>query len=213
MRSKGYAGALPVMLVSARGATLVSIMLALALSATTLCAAARLVSQVNQFAAIIQAKTLLDEQMLLVTQTLKQELRRSGYSATTELSTTMNQIYGENPFAEEWMIGQFSDESTNSCVLFSYDKNMNGTLDNENPNEHMGLRLHNKALEIRVNDYDCEHGGWHDLTDSKQILITKLVFISMPDTPQLLSVSIAMQHAHFTQLHKQTSIMVELINV
>lgn len=105
------------------------------------------------------------------------DIRRAGY-----WSNASNMVYSganTNPF-----MGISTDLSlpNSSCILFAYDVNKDGVLPalGFTPiDERFGYRLFSGAIQSRDqadNVLDCTTGGWENLTDSSQIMITSLLF-------------------------------------
>mgnify|MGYP000998711217 FL=1 len=81
-----------------------------------------------------------------------------------------------SPFIDSISVSEYPGETAQSCLVFSYDSNDNGMLDQASPNEHFGYRLLDGTVEIRRNSLDCTSNGWEDLTDSNVVRVTSLRF-------------------------------------
>lgn len=90
------------------------------------------------------------------------ELKRAGYSASSSITTFMNQT-----------------NFTSTCASYSYDINANSAYDSV---EHYGFRLDETDNEIdwgsnlTVDDLGCSTGSWEAITDNNMASITTLNF-------------------------------------
>ncbi|RDV29325.1 hypothetical protein DXV75_02425 [Alteromonas aestuariivivens] len=125
----------------------------------------------------------LEEELSALTDSMQRELRRAGYHGTITSMMAPDSNWPDNLFAKHTRIEAHAQEAPNSCILFSYDVNHNGSLDTEDPNEQMGFRLKDRAVELRQNGLGCQAGGWHDLTNSRIVQIEELSFSLLPYSP------------------------------
>jgi len=97
------------------------------------------------------------------------EIRRAGYSnVTTSLSN--------NPFTQT---GTNMAIPSASCILFSYDRNGNGTVDSS---DYMGFKMNGSAISMRYSGASTSAGcsvagdSWESITDANSIVVDSLVF-------------------------------------
>lgn len=111
-------------------------------------------------------------------------------------------------------ISQFGSEPTNSCVLFIFDKNKSGVIE-ASAAEQLGYRLRSKAIEYRVKGKACEATGWHDITDIRSTLITRLRFTIQQTSSwgTLLEVTIDAQDATYSDITQTRTFTIGLANV
>lgn len=132
----------------------------------------------------------LHQELRAIMDVMVQDIRRGGYwtnaictvSATilspTAIAAYCNGISGQaNPF------GTVMISPDKSCILYSYDATPNGVLDtapnpNKYPDERLGFRMSDGAVEMRQAGADCNAGGWQDISDPRSITITRLQFNS-----------------------------------
>ncbi|WP_158967088.1 prepilin peptidase dependent protein B [Paraglaciecola sp. L3A3] len=159
------------------GASLIELMISMALGFASLTAMSSLVGHGVGLNNSLMAKSRLEEEVNAVMAVISQDIKRLGYLGLTEDLVVDPTIF-INPFANSLVISEFPKEDKNSCITFAYDRDQNGLLDNKVINEQFGFRLKDKAIEIRVDGYQCTESYWQDLTDSKVVKITKLEFTS-----------------------------------
>ncbi len=99
------------------------------------------------------------------------EIRRAGYWPANGASLT------GNPFTQATT--NIKDIG-NNCIVFSYDKNSNGTSDTaSDTTDFLGFRLGSQDIDMRIsgtNTSDCTSGSWESLTDSRTVIIDTLTF-------------------------------------
>lgn len=107
------------------------------------------------------------------------DLRRSGYWGRAILGADSRL----NPFMSDDTNIQIP---TGSCILYTYDANENGAVDE---NEYFGFKLLDNQIMIRqggstTNDADCDHEDdrWEGFTDGDQVSILSLQFSFTPIT-------------------------------
>lgn len=158
-----------------RGVSLVELMISMALGFASLTAMTSLVSHGIALNNSLMAKSRLDEEIHGVMAVINQDLKRAGYHGQTAIML-LDPASFINPFSKSINVSEFGSEDADSCITFSYDRNHNSLLDNIVVNEQFGFRLKNKAIEIRVDGYNCNQSYWQDLTDTQVISVTKLAF-------------------------------------
>ena len=133
-------------------------------------------------------KTIQFNQELRAAMTLMvRDIRRSGYWGSPNYTTgALSGVgYGtgySNPFSS-------LDNSTAGCILYRYDKNGNGTLEN---GEYFGFQLSGTGIQMLTdgtNSSACGGStGWTPLTNTKNLKIVDLSF-SYPRHPHQRSTS------------------------
>lgn len=173
-----------------RGYSMTELMVALSAGAILVTGCARLAGDFIARSVKLDRKQALVDEGLLLQGRAEQLLQRAGY-----MGISLSERVGgrRNPFAAAWQVDAFAGEPANSCVLFSYDTNHNGLLDESEPNERFGLRLHDGAIESRVAGRSCLQGGWQDLT-SPDIEVTQFSLEFPTATPALLHIRLTLSH-------------------
>jgi prepilin peptidase dependent protein B len=101
---------------------------------------------------------------------LTEDIKRAGYVRTAE------DHYVDNTRSNELFrtitLGNYNGEIANSCILFAYDQNEDGTFSNE----AFGYRLRDGAIEARQGGNLCTEVNWQDLTEPAFIVISNLIF-------------------------------------
>lgn len=120
----------------------------------------------------------LNQQLQAVMTVISSDLRRAGYwaNARTDVGLAQN----NNPF----MASGTDVSITGSCILFSYDRDSNGSLpavSSSIDDERYGFRLINQAVQARPPGaaFSCAAAAnaWENLTDPNVIQITTLSFV------------------------------------
>ncbi|MGJ8681979.1 prepilin peptidase dependent protein B [Paraglaciecola sp.] len=158
-----------------QGASLVELMISMALGFASLTAMTSLVAHGISLNNSLMAKSRLDEEINGVLAVIHQDIRRAGYHGSTE-KMVLDPVTFVNPFANSIKVSSFGTEQSESCITFAYDRNHNGLLDNTLINEEFGFRLKNKAIEVRVDGFTCAQGYWQDLTDPQVVVVKALSF-------------------------------------
>lgn len=188
--------------INQQGFTLVEFMISMALSL----AAILVVTSIYITSFQIDSKTIkfarLNDEVTSIMALLSEDIKRAGYYRNAEVyiirldpespaSSSDFRRYDSTdddfcpgavcPSPAEFrtlLVSEFGGENSNSCILFAYDFNDNGTYDNSSGNrEAFGYRLHNKQLETRKGGWSCTQGGWGPLTDPLFVTISDLEFI------------------------------------
>ena len=168
------------------GTSLVELLVSMAIGLASLSAMSSLVGHGIALNAQLLAKARLDEELDTIVALLVNDIRRAGYSAATSQRFS-DPTSAPAPFSHTLHVSQHMSESTNSCIMFAYDRNQNGQLDTDDTNENYGFRLHDGAIEIRQDGLACEGGGWQDLSDPNTVKITLLQFTLQAQTRHGLS--------------------------
>lgn len=114
----------------------------------------------------------LNEELSTVANLITTELQRSGFYGDIGSAINTPQAFKDEVF-QPVVISRHPQEETNSCILFAFDKDKNGSLEQT---ENYGFRIHNKAIEMRQAGAGCAKGGWQDLTDSSVTIVEQLQF-------------------------------------
>lgn len=164
-----------------KGLSLIEIMVAMVIGLILLMALVSLYGLSIRGSATALRSIRLNHDMEAVMNLMVNDIRRAGYWgwANTERPAFNNPFISNN--ADIKIIG-------NSCILYSYDANENGSIEN---NEYYGFRLQNGAIMLRFSRNDpstadgCNNSGdrWESFTDP-DLNITNLVF-----TPQVTCIN------------------------
>lgn len=108
---------------------------------------------------------------------MKNDIRRAGYTANAAALVGTGTV---NPF----MVSGSTDIQvpSSSCILLTYDLNMDGTLpalNTASSDDRFGYRLSGGAIQSRAATdatFDCAAGTWENLTNTNLISITNLTF-------------------------------------
>jgi prepilin-type N-terminal cleavage/methylation domain-containing protein len=106
----------------------------------------------------------LNQELDSVIDLMAGELRRAGYNGTSNNGTYL--ATNNTSFGVTIPSGQ------NSCIVYSYDKNSDGAIDN---NEKFGFRLQNNIVQYSESVDSCD-GTWQPITDPSAIVVTALTF-------------------------------------
>lgn len=159
----------------AKGLSLTELLISMSIGLIALASLASVIGfGVGTNGRLMESATLNEElgaTMFLMTR----EIRRAGFNGNTvALVTDPN----ANPslFQNTLLISQFPGEAANSCILFAYDENLNGSLDGGPRAEAVGFRLRDEILEMRVNGTSCDAPGWDPLTNKNSVVVSELQF-------------------------------------
>lgn len=164
-----------------QGATLVELMISISIGMVTVLGVASLVGMGVGVNGKLMTNSRLSEELKVVISLMERDIRRAGYNGATLLRV-------EDPentvseFSNSITISEYTGEAANSCIIFAYDANEDGTLDTGTDSEEYGYRLKDNAIEIRKNGAACDEDGWEDLTDSEVVKVTGLTFTSQTST-------------------------------
>jgi prepilin peptidase dependent protein B len=157
------------------GSALVEMMIAMVLALSSLSSLCSFVGYAVGVNARLLTSSRLNEDVKVVSALMITDISRAGFDGLSSQRVT-DPGGSEHPFVDSLALSAYPGESPNSCITFAYDRNHNGLLDTQDGNENYGYRLHDNAIEMRVNGAACEAGGWHDLTDSQMVRISSLQF-------------------------------------
>ncbi|GGW86072.1 hypothetical protein [Alteromonas halophila] len=174
----------------ARGYSLTELLIALGAGAMLISACATVGGRFIGKNVALDQKLIVAEESQLLRRHIQQQLRRAGYQ---HVPVADRLTHSNQSFQAAWAIGQHADETSNSCVLFAYDLNKNGILDEQTPNERFGFRWHDHALEARIDGRGCNENGWQDLT-SPDIRVSLFQLSYDPLTPAIIDVTLALQY-------------------
>ena len=137
--------------------------------------------------------TRLNQELRSVMAFMTRDIRRAGYWGKAKDSVTGPASSNSNPFTLS-APSEFAGQLSNSCLMYTYDYNQNGTLDNDNDERH-GFRLKANAVQVVTSNSSatCNTGTWENITDDDGIQITNLTFTAVDTsvgitTPSVLTV-------------------------
>jgi type II secretory pathway component PulJ len=162
-----------------RGFTLVELLIALVINIFLLAGLIDIfVANLEHYRKILNAN-MLQEQLQSAIYFMTNEIRRAGYSAlaTNDIGS------GQNNNAFMTTSTDITINSTNNCILFTYDRTGTGSLPAINANiddERYGYRLSNNILQTRPPGalFSCTAitSNWENMIDPNVITITALSF-------------------------------------
>lgn len=191
------------------GFSMVEMMIAMAIGLGVLSGLTSYTANVIGINAKSMAQMRLQEELQVISLFLSQELKRAGARADIE----GNAVKGDNPTlakTKSYTLSQYHEESTNSCLLFSYDRDLDGVINTQKNTEFYGFRLRDSAIEYRIGGADCGQNGWQDLSDSNVIIITKLQFTSISQSGALIQIDLA---AHLKQQRDRILELTKIVRV
>ncbi|MBF7073791.1 prepilin-type N-terminal cleavage/methylation domain-containing protein [Glaciecola sp. MH2013] len=122
------------------------------------------------------SKSKLAEETELILDVMSSEIKRSGFTAAT-IAMIEDPIANASVFRNSIVIGEHPSEAANSCILFSYDYNNNGLLDNLGINENFGFRHKNNQIQIRQDAALCDQDdSWENISNPLEIVVQSLFF-------------------------------------
>jgi prepilin peptidase dependent protein B len=197
-----------------RGFSLTELMIALAIGAVVILFATTSVLGLAHSLNTLNQRLVLESELRLLTQTISLQLARAGYLAKTHNASNTGNIRLLTPPAPSILIDKHPTGAPNSCVLFAYDKNHDGNISVVAPSEMLGFRLHDNALEYRVAGKSCSQGGWHDLTDSKKMVVSAFTLTPLSHSlnEQVLQINLAVHATHNTALTSSTRLAIRVNN-
>ncbi|WP_088332150.1 prepilin-type N-terminal cleavage/methylation domain-containing protein [Lacimicrobium sp. SS2-24] len=169
-----------------RGASLVELMIAMVLGMASLSLLASVTGYGIGTNANLLNQSRLTEELRAVLFLMKREIRRAGINGDA-LARVQDPVANPSAFANSIVLGAYPGEMANSCILFSYDADLDGELDVPANNENYGFRLRDGAIEVRQAGIGCEDDGWQDVTDSEVVGITSLSFTLAQTTSNQVS--------------------------
>ncbi|MEW9798740.1 prepilin cleavage protein [Alteromonas sp. CYL-A6] len=155
------------------GLSIFELLIGLALGTVALTGLASLTGfGIGMNANMVRSSTL-NEETYSVVQLMHRDLRRAGFSGDTIAMVTDPEA-NPSPFADSIVTSAYPDEAPNSCILFTYDADGDGDLDNGT--EEFGYRLRSGRLEMRQGGLDCTQEDWVAITDTDKSTIRQLTF-------------------------------------
>lgn len=159
------------------GVTLVEMLVALVVGSIVLASLMSFYVFIVQHSKRSLEITRLDQELYLAMDVMSHDVRRAGYWAHAQNDIGTGAL--TNPFMQTDTDLQVS--SSNDCILFSYDKNSDGTLPalGAANDERYGFRLNGNVIQYRIvsGSFACDStSGWEDLTDPNIINVTNLSF-------------------------------------
>lgn len=115
----------------------------------------------------------LHEEATAAMELMVSDLRRAGYRGDAA-KLVYDPTNASTAFNNTIVIGQLTGEAPNSCILFAYDADGDGSHDGAS--ENFGYRVSNGQLQRRQNSAGCDSGGWQSLTSSAMLRVTDLDF-------------------------------------
>lgn len=189
------------------GATLVELMISVAIGMVSVLGVASLVGMGVGVNSNLMNHSRLGEELKNVVNLMARDIRRAGYNGN---SVTMVTDPDANPsaFANSISVSEYTGEATNSCLVFAYDADSDGVLDTSGTNENYGYRLRDGAVEMRKSGLGCTEDGWEDLTESAMITVNALTFTVSSTTVSgvvstSVNVSLTGTYVNNTSLSKQ----------
>lgn len=153
---------------------------------------------------------MLQQELNRLVLLIRNELRTSGQTGGAA-SSLLDDGMLNSQFSSALSLSAYSGESAQSCILFARDDNGNGTPDNSPVNEYKGLRLREKALEIRVAGRSCLQGGWQDLTDTGFVTLDEVQFTaSLSHQGARVDVMLKISLANNPQIQRRSHFSVRL---
>ncbi|NVK54639.1 MAG: prepilin-type N-terminal cleavage/methylation domain-containing protein [Alteromonadaceae bacterium] len=158
-----------------RGYTLIENIIALTIGAGVVAAAGALVSTSLKVNSRMLQTSRLNEELGNIVSLITSDIQRAGYSGAASIRLTTDPA-AVMPFNQPVKVSEFNGEQSDSCIVFTYDRNRNGQLNSAAPNEYFGYRLRDNSIEIRLDGAACDEPGWEDLTDNDIVKVTELRF-------------------------------------
>lgn len=157
------------------GATLVEVMISMAVGLASLSAVASLVGYGIGVNAKLLSNARLSEELSVVNGLMIRDIKRAGFNGNTVAMVT-DPVASPSAFNSSVVLSEYPGEIANSCIMFAYDANGNGALDALGTNENFGFRLRADQVEMRIDGLSCTEDGWAPLTEPEVVTITSLVF-------------------------------------
>lgn len=179
-----------------KGFTLTELIIAISINMIVLIALISIfVTNLRQYRFFLNTN-ILHQQLQLAMDIMTSDIRRAGYWANASNDAHTNQ--NNNPFMASGL--DISIPAGNTCILFSYDHDNNGSLPSigsGSDDERYGYRLSGGAIQTRPwgASFSCTAAAsaWENMTDPTIITITALTFtlstqtvVSGPGTASIL---------------------------
>lgn len=121
--------------------------------------------------------TRLNHDLESVMALMLNDIKRAGYWGSATVAADSR----ANPFTATATNIQIPEPPPdNTCVLYSYDADGDGTVDS---NEYYGFKFESSTIKIRktgTTTADCTDGTWEEFIDGNQLTITALQFSFAP---------------------------------
>jgi len=168
------------------GLTLVEMLIALVISAAVLTGMVSFYAFVTYHSKHSLEVVRLDQELYLALNVMSNDIRRAGYWSNAQADLGTGNL--TNPFMQADTDLQVN--SSNNCILFSYDRSGDGALPalGSAYDERYGFRLNNNIIQYRVSSgsFACDSSdGWIDLTDPNIINVSNLSFVENIDSLNL----------------------------
>lgn len=163
------------------GFTLIEIMIALLIGLIIVAATVSIyIATVGSSSSTINSARLNHDMEAVMTLMLN-DIKRSGYWG----GATVDADSRNNPFtaaATNIQISNKTGQPAQSCILYSYDANGDGSAD---LNEYYGFRLDSSSIDVRkavssVTATSCDDITWEEFIDGNKLTITALQFSFLP---------------------------------
>ncbi len=198
------------MLTNKRGYSLISLMISLACGMTLMAGLASMVAGLRLSQQLMLDELMLQQELNRLVLLIRNELRTSGQTGGVT-STLLSDGIINSAFSSALSLSAFSGEDSQSCILFARDDNDNGVPDDTPVNEYKGLRLREKALEIRVAGRACLQAGWQDVSDTGFVSLERLQFSASSSLQStLIQVSLTVSLAKNPQVYRHSHFIVRL---
>ncbi|WP_420933356.1 prepilin-type N-terminal cleavage/methylation domain-containing protein [Alteromonas sp. A081] len=193
-----------------RGFSLVELLVATGIASTLLVLASRHTAFFYSALLKIQQTVSIEAELQALQHVITAHLEQAGYieqSIAWQLAVPPASLPSIN-------ISHFSNEASDSCFTFSYDKNSDGTI-SLTPNEFFGFRLRDKAIEYRVAKRSCSQSHWQDLTDTKDVRIDEfsITRLNVSGWGVTYEIYIKASSSLFSGVETSTTFVVEVANV
>lgn len=171
------------------GVTLVELMVAASIGLILLLGMSTFMANNLSSNATTRKSAALNQELRAIMSLLSRDIRRSGYwGSPTFTSGALTGVGAGSTYSNPFST---INTATAGCILYSYDKNGNGTQDSA---EQYGVLFDNGVVKMRTNisatTYDCtadSSNSWDDLSDPKNTLITGLTFTKTDSAPIYMS--------------------------
>jgi type II secretory pathway component PulJ len=152
------------------GLSLVEMMIAIVLGLFLVLGLVTFLVNYIKFNANTAKTTRLSQELRSTMEFMASDIRRAGSWGSAQLGTGAAPVV--NPFSTITM-------STPGCILYSYDQNLDGSLNSSAPDERFGFLLDSGAVKMRSGStsYSCAvSSNWGLVTDVNSITVTALTF-------------------------------------
>lgn len=192
------------------GFTIIELTISLLISASFVLLATSATLHIGEGLTRLKQQALLKSEARLLIQTISIQLKRAGY-----IAQPFNHVMNHSPQQSSLIeIGRHPSSHPNSCVLFSYDKNNDGHITAQLPAELLGFRLHKNALEYRVNQRNCDQGGWHDMNNTKEttVILFSVKPYAIAELAQIYKIDLVLESKFDPALSVQRTLLLRVPN-